>query len=208
MAEVLPAMGDITASHAPLRSSTSHTSFFGSTAPYTSLRKNSYSFSDLNSPSPGSSQTSSTQSTPASSLSLDTRFDDSSSSSDDESLTFPAYGAADKYHGDDGTEEPPSSPVQTTATPPTAAPPASTPDQLPISEDDTHLRPEPSQHVDYLSHEWKEEDIWSSWRHIVEHRRLYGERSRLENASWRQWAKTQFNLKTVTPESLNWYVCA
>jgi len=58
--------------------------------------------------------------------------------------------------------------------------------------------------VDYLSYDWREEDIWSSWRHIVEHRKVYGERSRLENASWRTWAKSQFKLKTVSPDSLNW----
>jgi hypothetical protein len=66
------------------------------------------------------------------------------------------------------------------------------------------VRSEPSHHVDYLSHEWKEEDIWSSWRHIVEHRKVYGERSRLENASWRTWAKSQFKLNTISPETLNW----
>ncbi|KAJ8105825.1 hypothetical protein OPT61_g9946 [Boeremia exigua] len=73
-----------------------------------------------------------------------------------------------------------------------------------MSEDDTAVRKEPSHHVDYLSYEWREEDIWSSWRHIVEHRSVYGERSRLENASWRTWAKSQFKLKTVSPETLNW----
>jgi hypothetical protein len=73
-----------------------------------------------------------------------------------------------------------------------------------VSEDDTAVRKEPSHHVDYLSYDWREEDIWSSWRHIVEHRNVYGERSRLENASWRTWAKSQFKLKTVSPDSLNW----
>jgi hypothetical protein len=77
---------------------------------------------------------------------------------------------------------------------------------LPVSEDDTAIRHEPSQHVDYLSHEWEEEDIWSSWRHIVSKRRIYGERSRLENASWRTWAKSKYKLKTVSPETLNWLV--
>lgn len=33
---------------------------------------------------------------------------------------------------------------------------------------------------------------------------VYGERSRLENASWRTWAKTKFDLDTVSPERLNW----
>lgn len=206
MAEVLHSMGNVSVPHAGLRSSASHTSFFDSTPPFTSLRKNSYSFSDLRSPSLSSSQTSSVQSTPASSLSLETKFDGDDSSSDDEGLVFPAYCAAEKYSNDSDTDAPPSSPIHTTIDPSISEAPASTPDPLPISEDDTAVRPGPSQHVDYLSHDWKEEDIWSSWRHIVEHRRVYGERSRLENASWRTWAKTQFKLKTTSPESLNWWV--
>ncbi|KAM3415521.1 Uncharacterized protein BST61_g9042 [Cercospora zeina] len=71
--------------------------------------------------------------------------------------------------------------------------------------DDTAVRQEPSRQVDFLSHDWREEDIWSSWRHIVSQRKtVYGERSRLENASWRTWAKTKFDLRTVSPERLNW----
>jgi hypothetical protein len=30
--------------------------------------------------------------------------------------------------------------------------------------------------------------------------------ARLENASWRTWLKAKNNLKTVSPETLNWYV--
>ncbi|KAF2252781.1 hypothetical protein BU26DRAFT_419702 [Trematosphaeria pertusa] len=191
-------------SHAPLRSSTSHTSFFDSSA-LSPPRRSSYSFSDLRASSLSSSQTSSLQSTAASSVSLNTKSDDSSS--DDEELMLPAYSAGEQHKYDaDAHEAPPSSPLPTPdlSTPSDAEAAVTSPDPLPISEDDTAVRAEPSQHVDYLSHDWKEEDIWSSWRHIVEHRRVYGERSRLENASWRTWAKTQFGLKTVTPDSLNW----
>lgn len=208
MAEVLPAQ-------VPLRTSASHTSFFDSTASYSSPRKNSYSHSDLRSGSLSSSQTSSFQSTPASSLSLETRFDDDDrDDSDDDGLVFPTYDTGGRHNKD--TEEfhrtPPSSPVNVNRLPPSpiegdsTSTPASTPDPLLHSEDDTAVRAEPSHHVDYLSHDWKEEDIWSSWRHIVEHRKVYGERSRLENASWRTWAKSQFKLKTVSPETLNWCV--
>lgn len=80
----------------------------------------------------------------------------------------------------------------------------STPEPLPVAEDDTAIKPEPTRHVDYLSHEWREEDIWSSWRHITTNRKTYGERSRLENASWRTWAKAKYRLRTVSPETLNW----
>ncbi|KAK7542395.1 uncharacterized protein J3D65DRAFT_644205 [Phyllosticta citribraziliensis] len=79
----------------------------------------------------------------------------------------------------------------------------STPEPLPNAEDDTAIKPEPTRHVDYLSHEWREEDIWSSWRHITSNRKTYGERSRLENASWRTWAKAKYRLRTVSPETLN-----
>jgi hypothetical protein len=75
----------------------------------------------------------------------------------------------------------------------------------PAVADDTAIRYEPSRQVDFLSHDWREEDIWSSWRHIVSQRKtVYGERSRLENASWRTWAKAKFDLRTVAPERLNW----
>lgn len=49
----------------------------------------------------------------------------------------------------------------------------------PTVSDDTAVKSEPSRQVDFLSHEWREEDIWSSWRHIVSQRKtIYGERSR------------------------------
>jgi len=76
----------------------------------------------------------------------------------------------------------------------------------PTVADDTAIKQEPSQHVDYLSHDWREEDVWSSWRHIVSQRRVYGQQSRLENAAWRTWVKSKYDLPTVSPETLNWSV--
>ncbi|EDU50920.1 conserved hypothetical protein [Pyrenophora tritici-repentis Pt-1C-BFP] len=191
---------------------------------YSPLRKNQCSLPDLRSPSLSSSRTSSVYSTSASSLSLD-KSDESSS--EDDGLSFPNYGSARQYKKsgsnssrsggggvtpiDLGSLNTASTTMRPGALPspsPTdvlsADTPMTTPDPHPISEDDTAVRKEPSHHVDYLSYEWREEDIWSSWRHIVEHRSVYGERSRLENASWRTWAKAQFKLKTVSPETLNW----
>ncbi|KAF4830380.1 hypotheticall protein [Colletotrichum tropicale] len=72
------------------------------------------------------------------------------------------------------------------------------------AEDDTAVRAQPSRHVDYLSHNWKEEDIWSSWKFIVSRRSEYSNAARLENASWRTWMKAKNKLKTVSPETLNW----
>ena len=170
----------------------------------------------------GSSSTSSTSSpssspinlTPASShastsasiLSLDTSFDVDT----DEGLAFPTYGSNTGSITED-LEPPPSPctdnsytvPSPTSESTPTHA--ADTPLQV---VDDTAAKHEPSRHVDYLSHDWREEDIWSSWRYIVSKRSYYGERSREENASWRTWAKQKYKLRTVPPDTLNWYALA
>jgi hypothetical protein len=73
------------------------------------------------------------------------------------------------------------------------------------AEDDTAVSSRPSRQVDYLSHEWREEDIWSSWRYVVTQRGEFPNSARLENASWRAWMKAKNNLKTISPESLNWF---
>ncbi|KAM6513987.1 protein phosphatase regulator [Fusarium falciforme] len=72
------------------------------------------------------------------------------------------------------------------------------------AEDDTAVSSRPSHQVDYLSHDWREEDIWSSWRYIVTRRGEFSNSARLENASWRTWMKVKNNLRTISPESLNW----
>ncbi|KAF1944082.1 hypothetical protein EJ02DRAFT_372207 [Clathrospora elynae] len=197
--------------HGPLRSPSSSSLSYDA---YTPLRKSQYSLPDLRSPSLSSSRTSSLHSTPSSSVSLDTKSDESSS--EDDGLSFPNYGSARQYKKivsrvDTDTLKPASAGIRPSALPLPSPPegisletPMTTPDSQQISEDDSAVRKEPSHHVDYLSYEWREEDIWSSWRHIVEHRNVYGERSRLENASWRTWAKSQFKLRTVSPETLNW----
>ena len=70
--------------------------------------------------------------------------------------------------------------------------------------DDTSIEEEPSRHVDYLSHEWREEDIWASWRYVTARRSDYSNGVRLENASWRTWAKFKHDLRTISPEALDW----
>ncbi|KID94451.1 HEX2 protein-like protein, partial [Metarhizium majus ARSEF 297] len=72
------------------------------------------------------------------------------------------------------------------------------------AKDDAAVSSRPSRQVDYLSHDWKEEDIWSSWRYIISKRVEFANSARLENASWRSWMKTKGNLKTISPEELNW----
>jgi hypothetical protein len=72
-------------------------------------------------------------------------------------------------------------------------------------QDDQALLPEPTTHVDYLSHEWTEEDIWLSWSYVLHRRGTLANHVRLENALWRSWLKTKDHLKTMPPESLNWF---
>lgn len=156
-------------------------------------------------------------STPSSSLSLDTECDN-----DDDDILFPSYNDGNSY--EQQAELSPPLPPSTAPQQPDSAPSsgscgtslmtkASAPpltsilnvsDPMPVAGDDTAIRCEPSRHVDYLSHDWKEEDIWSSWRHIVAKRKVYKNSPRLENASWRSWAKSKNRLKTVSPEKLNW----
>lgn len=228
MAEVLsassPYEGQQYFSQSPLRrSSPSQTSLFAA-AKYASSQKSSHSIaasghgpsppdSSASEPSPPMyradlSRSSSFYSTPPSSLSLNGNYDD-----DDEEICFPSYNDNDfdQLHAkvrlpaspaaSASAEEAPSSTSDST---PTNDSPPTSPALVPVA-DDTAVRSEPSRQVDYLSHDWREEDIWSSWRHIVSKRRVYGERSRLENASWRTWAKSKYGLKTVSPETLNWY---
>ncbi|KAK4143253.1 uncharacterized protein C8A04DRAFT_37614 [Dichotomopilus funicola] len=78
------------------------------------------------------------------------------------------------------------------------------PDNMGRAEDDIAVRALPSMHVDYLSHNWREEDIWSSWKLIVSRRGDYNNSARLENASWRTWMKSKNKLDTVSAETLNW----
>ena len=64
----------------------------------------------------------------------------------------------------------------------------------------------PSICVDYLSHDWAEDDVWTSWKAMTRHKSEIANGVRLENASWRTWAKQRGKLKTISPETLNWSV--
>lgn len=151
------------------------------------------------------SHTASFNSTPRSSaFSLHDKLEEA----DDDDINFPdynslqlsipnsTYNTSTKSIGDENDAPEISTSTDTTR--------SDSPLPTPTVADDTMIREEPSRHVDYLSHDWREEDIWASWRHIVSQRRVYGEKSRLENASWRTWAKSKYRLRTVSPEKLNW----
>ncbi|EXK24632.1 hypothetical protein FOMG_18655 [Fusarium oxysporum f. sp. melonis 26406] len=79
-----------------------------------------------------------------------------------------------------------------------------TPDHGEHTKDDMAVSSRPSRQVDYLSHNWREEDIWSSWRYILMRRGELPNIIRLENAVWRAWVKAKNNLKTISPETLDW----
>ena len=76
------------------------------------------------------------------------------------------------------------------------------PEMLP--HDDTDIQYEPSRHVDYLSHQGDVSDISKSWRYVIQKRKDVANSARLENASWRTWAQRRSNLKTISPEVVNW----
>lgn len=90
---------------------------------------------------------------------------------------------------------------------PSVSPPPPDNDKL-LPQDDNDVVREPQRHVDYLSHHWKESEISNSWKYIIAKKKKTDiddvNTARLENASWRTWAKARNNLKTVSPEILNW----
>ncbi|KAL8730661.1 MAG: hypothetical protein Q9166_003974 [cf. Caloplaca sp. 2 TL-2023] len=147
-------------------------------------------------------------STPSSSLSLDEHC-----AVEDEDIHFPSYGNDVYAEPDHHALEPPTSPEDGSSQ---VAPPSE--NTISVTKfprltragssgsagDDMDIQREPTRHVDYLSHNWKEEDIWSSWRHVIARRKFYSNSTRLENASWRTWAKSKNRLQTVSPETLNW----
>lgn len=207
-----------------LHRSHSQPKFVSQSGSYTKLSKSKSTVGLGNLISPSSSPTSSAESsprtlhadstapsfssTPASSLSLDAPQEDDDK---DDSIAFPSYDDVGFFepaedlepplspqHSDSYTVSPTSNSTSTTASRPIS------PDPVEHAEDDSAVRSQPSRHVDYLSHNWKEEDIWSSWKLIVSKRKAYNNSARLENASWRTWAKSKNRLKTVSPETLNW----
>ena len=146
-------------------------------------------------------------STPASSLSLDIRTD--SDEDGEEEILFPSFEVENKKKQMFGPVHIPSTYVEEDSPPRPQEPQRTHSSELPSDlpervHDDHAVEEQPTRHVDYLSHEWREEDIWSSWRHIVARRNVYNNSARLENASWRTWTKVKYRLRTISPETLNW----
>lgn len=73
-----------------------------------------------------------------------------------------------------------------------------------VPHDDTDIGPAPWRHVDYLLHQWDVLDISKLWRYVILRRKNVANAARLENALWRTWAQRRLNLKTISPEAVNW----
>ncbi|QUC18236.1 uncharacterized protein UV8b_02477 [Ustilaginoidea virens] len=234
MAAVLPSEESSYFSSSALRRSQSQSSFAHSayhSAPTAHITSSFqppskvYTESDVSSApsSPPTIQAESTDasfsSTPASNLSISSDFDDDVLGLEDGSedlfslplLSQDKFFFQQDFHPHDHLEPPPSpktgdsyteSPAEPDTSSATSGP--DTPDVAEHAEDDTAVSSRPSRQVDYLSHDWKEEDIWSSWRYIVSKRGEFSNSARLENASWRTWMKARNNLRTISPEELNW----
>lgn len=144
-------------------------------------------------------------STPASSLSLDhDDMDDEEEDDDDDDMVFPSYDQPSQRKPSPACD--PNANIQSGLESSRSVTPSGdeAADLSSTVNDDHAVEPEPTRHVDYLSHEWREEDIWSSWRYIVARRKTINNSVRLENAAWRTWMKAKYSLRTITPESLNW----
>jgi len=70
-------------------------------------------------------------------------------------------------------------------------------------KDDSDVYYAPSIHVDYFSHAWCVEDILASWRHLQSRERSSKNAARLENATWRAWAKVSSDLPIVSPQEID-----
>lgn len=81
-----------------------------------------------------------------------------------------------------------------------------------VPDDSTVPTQEAMIQVDYLSHQWREEDVARSWSNIKSQQSREKNSAadisnmlRLENASWRTWWKQRNKLKTISPQTLNWW---
>ncbi|KAF9389666.1 hypothetical protein BGX21_011650 [Mortierella sp. AD011] len=64
---------------------------------------------------------------------------------------------------------------------------------------------QPASAIDYLGNSWScEDDIAASWKFMTKQKHDLINGLRLENASWRNWAKKRHNLRTISPKALNW----
>ena len=77
-----------------------------------------------------------------------------------------------------------------------------------VAFDDSMITQEATQNVDYLSLEWKDEDIWDTRKYIRRRRADLENYRRLENALWRAWAKQGRGLPYFPSRLIQWYNAA
>jgi len=73
-----------------------------------------------------------------------------------------------------------------------------------VAFDGSTITHEATQNVDYLSLEWKEEDIWGTRKYIRRRRGHIKNYARLENALWRAWAKQEQRLPYFPSRLIQW----
>jgi ankyrin repeat protein len=75
-----------------------------------------------------------------------------------------------------------------------------------LAQDDIYIKREVStRSVDFLTYEWKGDELMASWRHAASTSCEFENRERLANASWRTWSKVYHKTEEVPPSSVNWY---
>lgn len=74
-----------------------------------------------------------------------------------------------------------------------------------VAFDDSMVTHEATQNVDYLSLEWKVEDIWDTRKYIHRRRAQLKNYRRLDNALWRVWAKQGKGLPYFPSRLIQWY---
>lgn len=121
-------------------------------------------------------------------------------------FTVPRYSDATTFWIEDLESSEPPTYVESQLGPRRAyAPGLLAPDYQPRCKDDSELSIATSRSVDYLSHEWTDEEIGPSWGAVSSAKSLIN-KDRLENVIWRAWTKFKNNLSTISPEELNWWV--
>ncbi|KAJ5195526.1 uncharacterized protein N7498_008964 [Penicillium cinerascens] len=70
--------------------------------------------------------------------------------------------------------------------------------------DEEALEEKPLINVDYLSHVWREEDIWVTRRFVLREKSALKNSIRLENALWRTWTQCQQQLNIVPSDRVDW----
>ncbi|CAG8071488.1 unnamed protein product [Penicillium nalgiovense] len=73
-----------------------------------------------------------------------------------------------------------------------------------VAFDDSMVTHEATQNVDYLSLEWKVEDIWDTRKYIRRRKAQLKNYRRLDNALWRVWAKQGKGLPYFPSRLIQW----